>query len=61
MISNNNLIFLHLKEHWIQSYLANKLKIMHPTSVKGVDDMVCTVTLHRKILQNPLGKAASKV
>ena len=29
---------------------------MHPTSVKGVDDMVCTVNLHKNILQNSLAK-----
>ena len=29
---------------------------MHPTSVKGVDDMVCTINLHKNILQNSLAK-----
>ena len=29
---------------------------MHPTSVKGVDDMVFTINLHKNILQNSLAK-----
>lgn len=29
---------------------------MHPTSVKGVDDMVFTINLQKNILQNSLAK-----
>ena len=39
ILCNNTYFFC--QEHWIYTKDVTKLKLMHQTSVDGVDDMVC--------------------